>query len=449
LTVSASYAIAGAQPLIERIPAAATTSAAPEAVELLDLVHMPMLPWQTRFLTQMLAETHAGRWAAPEVALIVPRQNGKSYVIAARVLVGLFLVGERLITYTAHRVDTALEVFNLVDQIILDCPETAALHKRTTRTGGKETIELKSGARFKVIARARATGRGFTGDCLILDEALELRDFAPINALLPTLATKENAQLIWARSAGDAGSIVLAKVRERGQRGDEPGLLYVEYAAERTADPDDRTVWLGANPGAPSLIGLDAIQRERERMSLDGFRQERLGIWAHELSRTVIPGSTWIATTKPITDTPELGRLGLAFDVSTDRAWASVVAAWRTPAGVHVRVSRHDAGDAWLVPALLDLQKAWRVPITFDEAGPARDVGEALKLAGVEIDPVNGRDFASSCARLLSGLTAGEISHHRITRLCRLTTRPQTRQAEPLAKAGHLRDVRRRYLFVL
>src|SRR6185312_1496954 len=146
---------------------------------------MPLLPWQSRFLDQMLAENDQGQWAANEVCLIVPRQNGKSYVLAARILAALFLTCEELITYTAHRVDTALEVFNLVDRLARTHPDLEKLIKSTTRTGGKETITMRSGQRFKIVARSRATGRGFTGDCLIFDEALELRDQASLNAMLP------------------------------------------------------------------------------------------------------------------------------------------------------------------------------------------------------------------------------------------------------------------------
>jgi phage terminase large subunit-like protein len=236
LTASANAALSGAHPVVEVVPPA-VTSAAPELLDLLNLLGMPMLPWQARYLTQMLGETTAGVWAAPECCLVVPRQNGKSHLLAARILAGLFLVGEELITYTAHRVDTALEIFNYVDRLARSHPDTKKQIRRTTRTGGKETLELMDGRRLKILARSRATGRGFTGDCLILDEALELRDHAPINALLPTLATRDNAQLIYASSAGDAGSVVLASVRERGRRGDDPGLCYVEYAADPHGDP--------------------------------------------------------------------------------------------------------------------------------------------------------------------------------------------------------------------
>jgi hypothetical protein len=411
LSASVLDAQRDARPLFELVPPAAS-SAAPELLDLLDMLDMPMLPWQTRYLQQMLGETATGTWAAPETCLIVPRQNGKSYLLAARILAGLFLVGEELITYTAHRVDTALEVFNLVDRLARSHPETRRQIKRTTRTGGKETLEMQDGRRLKVLARSRATGRGFTGDCLILDEALELRDHGPINALLPTLATRDNAQLCYASSAGDSGSVVLSSVRDRGHAGTDPGLCFVEYAAPARTDPDDRSAWEAANPGTPALISFQAIQRERERMSVDGFRQERLGIWSHETASAVIPATVWAEAQVELDILPEPGQVGLAFDVATDRSWSSIVCAYRVPGGVHVRMSRHDQRDDWLIDTLRDLAEVWHVPIAYDDAGPARDVGETLRLVGVEVEPIGGRDFSAACARLLSGLSAKTISVH-------------------------------------
>lgn len=400
------------RPRVELVPSYITT-AAPEVLALLAMLGMPLLPWQTRFLSQLFGENDQGKWAASEACLIVPRQNGKSYIMAARVLAGLFLLNEDLITYTAHRVDTALEVFNVVDRLARSHPSTARLIKRTARTGGKETLELWDGRRFKILARARATGRGFTGDCLILDEAIELRDFAPINALLPTLATRPNAQLIYASSAGDAGSVVLAGVRDRGHAGGDGNLLMVEYATAKDASPDDERAIMAANPGVPELIKMTAIRKERERMSLEGFRQERMGVWSHELNRAVISAGAWAKTARTVTDQPVPGRLGLAFDVATDRSWATVTAAYKTiDQRIHVRVARHDSGDAWLLEELVALADRYKIAISYDDAGPARDIGEALRLKKIAVEGLGGRDFAAACARFVSGLGAELITHH-------------------------------------
>lgn len=400
----------GVKPRLEHLPSFHHTSAE-EVMDFLDLVGMPLMPWQAYSLAATLGEKADGRWAAPTVVDLCPRQNGKSYKWAARVLAGLFVLNEQLITYTAHKVDTAVEVFRLVEQYATANPSTRKLISHIIHSQGKESIELYTGQRFKIVSRVRASGRGYSGDCLILDEALELRDQGPINALLPTLSARPNPQVIFTSSAGDPGSVVLAHLRETAKKGADD-LAYLEYSAPEDADLDDETYWHMANPAMPQLILPETLRRHRQWMSDDGFRQEHLGIWSAQVSGTVIPPAAWEATTYASTDEPIPGLLGLAFDVAPDRAWSSVVAAYTTGSHVHVRLSRHRLGDGWLFDDLVQLSQAHQVPLTYDDAGPARDVAERLRLAGVPLQPLSGRDYATSCQRLLSGVVNGTITHH-------------------------------------
>jgi phage terminase large subunit-like protein len=134
-----------------------------------------------------------------------------------------------------------------------------------------------------VQSRVRNSGRGFSGDLLIMDEAMDLRDQAPINAMIPTLSARPNPQLVFTSSAGDPGSVVLADLRAQGQRGQD-GLAYLEYSADEHAASDDAKAWAQANPALGHLISVDTVRRERAIMSDDGFRQERLGIWATQVA---------------------------------------------------------------------------------------------------------------------------------------------------------------------
>src|SRR5690606_42159086 len=63
--------------------------------------------WQRYVLEHSLGEREDGRWCAFEVAVVVPRQNGKNVIIEARELAGLFLWGEKVIIHSAHQVKTA------------------------------------------------------------------------------------------------------------------------------------------------------------------------------------------------------------------------------------------------------------------------------------------------------------------------------------------------------
>lgn len=398
------------RPRLEHVPASVRSSA-DEVFEFLDIIDLPLLPWQRYSLGATLGERADGRWSAPTVVELCPRQNGKSYKWAARVLAGLFVLGEELITFTAHKVQTALEVFRLVEYYAMRNASTRRMIAHVVHTQGRESIELTTGQRFIVVSRIRSSGRGFSGDLLILDEALELRDQAAINALLPTLAARKNPQLVFTSSAGDPGSVVLANLRQQGMRAPDD-MAFFEYSAEADADLDDERVWKQANPSLGTLIQYDTLRRHRKLMSVDGFRVEHLGIWANQTADAVISDGVWSSTRIELEGEPVPGQLGLAFDVMPDRRWGSVVVAFDIRGRTHIRLARHRLGDGWLVDDLAALAAQYGVPIAYDTSGAGRDIADQLRVRGVPLLAINGRDYASSCARLLSGLANTTITHH-------------------------------------
>ena len=109
--------------------------------------------------------------------------------IEARELAGLFLLGERLIIHSAHQFDTSLEAFRRLETLIEGSDELSRRVKKATHSHGEEGIELLNGQRIRFRTRTKGGGRGFTGDCLILDEAMVLSE-AFYGALLPTLSAR-------------------------------------------------------------------------------------------------------------------------------------------------------------------------------------------------------------------------------------------------------------------
>src|SRR5690606_18531865 len=69
-----------------------------------------------------------------------------------------------------------------------ESPELFAMVAEIRRTNGQEAIILTNGASIEFIARTRSSGRGFTVDDLVLDEAQDLTD-EQLEALLPTLSS--------------------------------------------------------------------------------------------------------------------------------------------------------------------------------------------------------------------------------------------------------------------
>jgi hypothetical protein len=61
---------------------------------------MPLDEWQQIALEVMLGVAEDGSWSAQEFGLVAARQNGKSAILEARELAGLFLFGEPRIIHS-------------------------------------------------------------------------------------------------------------------------------------------------------------------------------------------------------------------------------------------------------------------------------------------------------------------------------------------------------------
>lgn len=197
------------------LPAGRIRSAGPDIVELAATAGLVLDEWQAWFLDEAMAETVDRRWAAFEVACVVPRQNGKGSIEEARQLGGLFYLREPLQVYTAHEFKTAYEHFLRITALIEGCPDMDRKVQRVRRGAGEQAIELRTGERLRFLARTGGSGRGLTGDVVYLDEAFALTA-AMMGALLPTMSAVPNPQLWYMSSAPWTTSEVLHGVRRRG-----------------------------------------------------------------------------------------------------------------------------------------------------------------------------------------------------------------------------------------
>ena len=146
------------------------------------------------------------------------REVGKHDAVLAdlaRELAGLFLFGEQLILHSAHEFKTAAEAFRRVLALVEGSDDLRRHVKKVRTSHGDEGIELMTGQRLRFVARSTGSGRGFSGDCVILDEAYKLPREA-LGALLPTLSARPNPQLWYTSSAGHRDSEVLRGVRVLG-----------------------------------------------------------------------------------------------------------------------------------------------------------------------------------------------------------------------------------------
>jgi hypothetical protein len=411
-------------PRIMSVPAFASSSG-PEALELAASAGLVLDEWQQLVLSRGLGETEEGTFAALEVALVVPRQNGKSEILLARELAGLFLLGERLLIHSAHTFSTSLEAFLRLQQLIEANEDLSRRVKRVTRAHGEEGIELIGGQRIRFRTRTSGGGRGFAADLVVFDESMFLAETAHA-ALLPTLSARPNPQVWYAGSAVDQlvheHGLVLARTRGRGITGEDPSLAYFEWSLEEPAGGPDHVpdevagseeAWRAANPALGIRIAAEHIANERRSMSPRNFAVERLGIgdWpALDVVASVIPIDAWLELrddrSKPVDP------VVFCFDVSPNRSTATIAAAGFRPDGLaHVEVVDHRRGTGWVPARVVELAAHRPIAILFDGASPAASLAAELEAAGVEVRPTTAGEHAQAAGLLFDMVEQRRLRH--------------------------------------
>jgi hypothetical protein len=382
------------------------------AVRLAASAGLPLDEWQRSVLVDSMGLRSSGKWAAFSVCLIVPRQNGKGNVLEARALAGLFLLEEELIVWTAHDAKTAKEGFRRIVGHISNTPDLRRQVAAIKRGNDDRGIELRSGQRLQFIARNSASGRGFSGDCVILDEAFKL-DGDDMAALLPTLSAVPNPQIWYASSAPMASSEQLHNVRKRGLAGRDDRLAFFEWSVPKDADVASPESWAIANPGYPHLIDDDAITAEWNEFSADAdpskFARERCGVPDDPVENVeLIP--SWLSLVDAGSSIVSQHRLAL--DVSPDRRWASFGVAGRRGDGrFHVETAHHQPGTSWVLEWAVASWQLRKIPIRIQTGSFAGSFIVPLRERGVEVVEVSSAEHAQALGQLLDACASDGVRH--------------------------------------
>lgn len=339
----------------------------------------------------------------------MPRQNGKNGIIEVRELFGMIALGEKFL-HTAHEVKTARKAFIRIASFFENprqYPELAALVKEIRKTNGQEAIVLSNGGSCEFIARSKGSGRGFTVDVLVCDEAQDLTD-EELAALLPTIsaAPSGNPQVILTGTPpdpekGQQGE-VFARVRRDGEDGRDKRLAWTDFgvADGGLPDVDDREVWAAANPALATRLNVAEVVRERGLMSPERFAAERLGWWGDpsEASGTAFGPGNWEACLVEDAAPTRVDAIGLA--VSFDRDWASIGAASLDGETMVVGAVERRQGVGWLVSEAKRIAADYRCAVVVDGKGPTADLIPALEAAGVDLTVTTTSDVLDACASL-------------------------------------------------
>ena len=377
-----------------------------EAVALAANAGLVLDGWQQDYLKDSLAEDSDGQWKCFECGLIVSRQNGKGSVLEARVLAGMLLFGERLILWSAHETKTAFEAFLRCEELFTSDPELRKMVKSVHRANGKEGIELHNGSRLRFVARSSGSGRGFSADLVILDEAYALTA-EQMAALIPTLSSRENPQ-IWYTSSPPLDGLTgdhLFNLRKRAKTGEDDSLLWYDFGlqdmdledldemsdADRVALLSDPDTWLKTNPASGIRISETFTRKEYNTLPWRDFARERCGIWPRQVTEGagVIDMDDW--RRKRVTERPG-GGLVLALDINPARTMAALWAINAEAEGpITLSCVEYAPGTDWIIPRLVRLRET-RAPVSIamDVKGPAGSL--VLDMEDVGFHPPKDKD---------------------------------------------------------
>ncbi|KZM68468.1 terminase large subunit domain-containing protein [Nocardia terpenica] len=370
-------------------------------------------PWQELVFRSWLSFGRNGKYSHSRCGLSVPRQCGKSALLEARALVGMCLLGERIL-FTAHATKTARAFFQRLLSFFEDerFPELAGMVEKIRTANGLEVIRLRNGGSLQILARSKGSGRGLTVDVVLFDEAQECSSEA-LEALGPTTAAAPlgNRQLVFAGTPPSEvmNSEVFTRFRDECLSGRAVRASWLEWAMPEGSDLDDPQAWAQANPALGYRLGWDELAEDRAQYSDEGFARERGGMWSAAVTRADIDGASWRLVADGASQV--LDPIAIGVDISPDRSRASIaIAGARADELFHVEVTHNRKGTEWVAAELRRMVAVWS-PVCVVVDGPAASLVPELAALDVPVYKTTLPEYATACALFYDYVMSGALRH--------------------------------------
>ncbi len=401
---------------------------ADKTIELLEFYGMGLLDWQKAVLYRWMAVEQDSngdwKWVNTDCGLLVPRQNGKTELMIARIIGGTVFLGEALI-YTAQSDNTVAEIKRRVLRFFYDAEEE--IRDMLTDDFDKEPksldfVELRNHGRCVFRTRTRTNGLGSTNDTLLLDEDQEETD-AQQEALLPTIAAGKNQNHQTIRtgtppSGGGQGTVFL-RMRRAVLEGKTTEICWQEWSVEAITDPNDEDAWYEANPSLGYFLMKTAVRAEASKMAIDSFNKMRLGWIAGVESMRAITDEQWTPLAIPAVQLPDHPNLVYAVKFAPDASAVTLAVAVIMPdAKVHIEIVERkpmSAGTMWLADWLLSRWRKANKIIIDGAAGTQLLVEELVrserKMSKRILTP-NAREAGAAYADFYDGIERKLLTHY-------------------------------------
>lgn len=369
--------------------------------------------WQDGSGRLILSKRADGSYAADTVVISIPRQVGKTYLIACIIFALCLLQPKLKVIWTAHRKSTSAETFRQFDGMSKR-PKVAPHIRQVLRGKGDESIWFDNGSSIEFGARESGFGRGRTDvDVLVFDEGQILPESTLEDMGAAQNVARNPLTFVMGtppRPKDDGEFFTL--LRQEALDGESEGTLYIEMSADRGANPMDRAQWRKANASYPLRTTERAMLRLRKKLkNPDSWNREALGIW-DEIQRQFSPfnGALW-AESVDVGPTDGTKPNGFAIDMSHDRR-ISVLACWVEDESVHVEEVWSGIDEPACVEWVTGRWRAAgrRTKVLIDSQSPAASMIPTLTSRKVNVHVGSAGDMAKAC-----GLTVAKLEHGLLT----------------------------------
>ena len=275
----------------------------PDAVKLYQETGRTALEWQEIQISNILAVNDDGLWTHTKYGYAVSRRNGKSEIVAIRVMYGIIELKENVL-YTSHRTTTSHSEWARTCRLLSNAGYEELGRKkkfdkppkksyRTSKQFGLETITITDGGSVSFRTRTDSGGLGEGYDLLIIDEAQEYTG-AQETALKYVVSDSMNPQTIFCGTPPTAVSsgTVFMKMRDEALEGNTENTGWAEWSVEKQTDPHDRESWYETNPSLGVILTERKIADEIGPDELD-FNIQRLGFWIRYNLKSAVSRSEW------------------------------------------------------------------------------------------------------------------------------------------------------------
>jgi len=372
----------------------------------------PFMPWQSYVADVSLEVLPDGMFAYKLIVITVPRQSGKTTLFGVAMDQRAITVPRARVWYTQQSGQDAVD-WLVNEHWPLLAPFGNACSLR--RAAGSQHVKWKiSGGLVRPFPPTPESLHSKISDMVTVDECWAfdyVRGHQLDQAIVPTQATKPNAQVWKVSTAGDATSTwwlgTIEQARADAAAGRTEGVAYFEWSCPEDLDPCEASSWPVFHPAFGYTQHEPSLRAALDILGPDEFARAFGNRWTSMVAR-VIPLGAWRNVFDPDAPTPVPGRLALAFDVAVDRSQSAIVAAWRDQTGLaRIEVADVRDGTAGLPERLAALVDRWKPrAVGFDKAGPALDVADQLERGGMTLAGTDANAYRAACAGLLEAIVA-------------------------------------------